>query len=34
MRDGRVVEAGMAEQVLGLPVHDYTKTLLAAVLRV
>jgi len=34
MRDGRVVEAGPAEQVLACPSHPYTKELLAAVPRV
>jgi peptide/nickel transport system ATP-binding protein len=34
MYQGRVVERGTAEQVLGSPAHDYTKTLLAAVPRV
>ncbi len=31
MYQGRIVERGTAEQVLGNPQHDYTKTLLAAV---
>jgi peptide/nickel transport system ATP-binding protein len=34
MHGGRIVEAGTAEQVLGAPQHEYTKTLLAAVPRV
>ena len=33
MKDGKIVEAGAAEQVLERPVHEYTKTLLAAVPR-
>jgi peptide/nickel transport system ATP-binding protein len=33
MKDGRIVEAGAAEQVLERPTHEYTKTLLAAVPR-
>ena len=33
MKDGRIVEAGAAEQVLERPAHEYTKTLLAAVPR-
>ena len=32
MRDGKVVEAGPAAQVLAAPVHPYTRALLAAVL--
>jgi peptide/nickel transport system ATP-binding protein len=31
MREGRIVEQGPAEQVLGDPAHDYTRELLAAV---
>lgn len=31
MRDGRIVEHGLADQVLLAPQHDYTRTLLAAV---
>ncbi|WP_051237642.1 dipeptide ABC transporter ATP-binding protein [Ottowia thiooxydans] len=31
MRDGRVVESGLAEDVLQNPKHDYTRALLAAV---
>ncbi len=34
MYQGRVVERGTAEQVLGSPTNDYTKTLLAAVPRI
>jgi len=34
MYQGRVVERGTAEQVLGAPQHDYTRTLLAAVPRI
>ncbi len=34
MYQGKVVERGSAEQVLGSPTHDYTRTLLAAVPRV
>jgi peptide/nickel transport system ATP-binding protein len=33
MKDGRIVEAGPAEEVLGRPKHAYTQTLLAAVPR-
>jgi len=33
MRAGRLVEQGAADQVLGSPAHDYTRTLLAAVPR-
>ena len=33
MRAGRLVEQGPADQVLGSPAHDYTRTLLAAVPR-
>jgi peptide/nickel transport system ATP-binding protein len=33
MRDGRLVEAGSADQVLNRPVHEYTRALLAAVPR-
>jgi peptide/nickel transport system ATP-binding protein len=33
MKDGKIVEYGSAEQVLGQPQHEYTKTLLAAVPR-
>jgi peptide/nickel transport system ATP-binding protein len=33
MKQGRLVEAGSADQVLGAPQHDYTRTLLAAVPR-
>jgi len=33
MNAGKIVEYGAAEQVLGQPQHDYTKTLLAAVPR-
>jgi peptide/nickel transport system ATP-binding protein len=33
MKDGRLVEAGTAEQILNRPQHDYTRTLLAAVPR-
>ena len=31
MKDGRIVEAGPTQQVIGDPRHDYTKALLAAV---
>lgn len=31
MQNGRIVEQGAADQVLGRPQHDYTRTLLAAV---
>ena len=31
MVGGKIVEQGPAEQVLGHPTHDYTRTLLAAV---
>jgi peptide/nickel transport system ATP-binding protein len=34
MYQGRVVERGTAEQVLGAPEHEYTQTLLAAVPRI
>jgi len=30
LKDGRVVEAGAAAQVLGAPQHPYTRKLLAA----
>ena len=30
MKDGRVLEAGPVEQVLGQPSHDYTRALVAA----
>ncbi|MCW5638658.1 MAG: ATP-binding cassette domain-containing protein [Rubrivivax sp.] len=33
MRAGRLVEQGAADQMLGSPAHDYTRTLLAAVPR-
>ncbi len=33
MKDGRIVEAGPAEQILHRPQHEYTQTLLAAVPR-
>jgi len=33
MKDGRIVEAGPAEQILSRPRHDYTRSLLAAVPR-
>jgi peptide/nickel transport system ATP-binding protein len=33
MRDGKIVEHGLTEQVCGDPQHDYTKTLLSAVPR-
>ncbi len=33
MRDGRLVEAGPAEQILNRPQHEYTRALLAAVPR-
>jgi peptide/nickel transport system ATP-binding protein len=33
MHQGRIVEHGPAEQVVGEPAHDYTRTLLAAVPR-
>jgi peptide/nickel transport system ATP-binding protein len=33
MQAGRIVEAGPAEQILGQPQHEYTRTLLAAVPR-
>jgi peptide/nickel transport system ATP-binding protein len=31
MQEGRIVEIGPADQVLGTPQHPYTKTLIAAV---
>jgi peptide/nickel transport system ATP-binding protein len=31
MQGGRIVEQGVADQVLSHPQHDYTRTLLAAV---
>ena len=34
MRDGRIVESGLAQRVLEHPEHEYTKALLAAVPRV
>ncbi len=34
MKDGRIVEAGPAEQILAHPEHEYTRSLLAAVPRV
>ncbi len=33
MKQGRLLELGLADQVLGAPQHDYTRTLLAAVPR-
>jgi len=33
MKDGKLVEAGPAEQLLFHPQHEYTRTLLAAVPR-
>ena len=33
MKEGRLVEAGSAEQILNRPQHEYTRTLLAAVPR-
>ncbi len=33
MKDGRIVEAGRAEEVLTRPLHAYTQALLAAVPR-
>jgi microcin C transport system ATP-binding protein len=30
MKDGEIVESGSVEQVMGAPVHDYTRVLVAA----